>query len=353
VGGGVVVVLRQRCWSQDRAKYRSGDLTLLAFDAATGKRLWTRKDAAVSYPGFASFGYQSKRHVVPVQTTNGTLEGVNLRSGAVLWSRGATMPTTAGGNPAFLDQFGIMGTVGNSLFSSNAGTIITRGGEPRLDAWQLRNGRRAWSADLGAEQVLDFAVHDTALLALRSVALPPVDSTPTHDRRTRIDTLSLNDGSITRALDLGTTAGLSVPTRLVVTGTEFVTGTSLNDGVTIAYDRTSGATRWQRSGLPLVAIGDTVIVKEQQLTGGVVALDASTGVERWRLPGATAAPSGDDAVVVSEVYPYNPERDTTTAVDAVTGAVRWSRSNGPLGFGGTTRGTSLLASPGCPATSAD
>ena len=111
--------------------------------------------------------------------------------------------------------------------------------------------------------------------------------------------------------------------------------------------------RWQRTGSLQFAVGDTVIVHDE-FPGMVVALDASTGIERRRFPGETVTPSTNNTVVVSNFDPYKTGKDTpTTAVDLTTGTARWSRSHEPLGFGGTTRGVSVLSSPGCPTTSLD
>jgi len=245
-----------------------------------------------------------------------------------------------------------MGTLGDSLLSSNVATILTTGGEPRLEAWRLRNGRSVWSADLGPESVNTFASNGAALFALRSVPLPAIDGSPSRNTATRIDTVSLVDGKIVSDLDLGTDVSQYFPTHLAVMGSEFVVGAWVNPGSVFAFDRVSGAVRWQRTGFLQFGVADTVIVHDE-FPGMVVALDGSTGVERWRFRGKAVTPSTNNTVVVSDFDPYKPGEGTTTTVDLATGKARWSRSHEPLRFGGTTRGISVLASPGCLATSAD
>jgi outer membrane protein assembly factor BamB len=352
VESGVVVALEQRCLSADRAHYRSGDLTLRVFDTATGEQLWSRRDAAVSYPGFASFGYLSRREVIPVQTTGGKLEGVKLRTGEVLWQREPSLPATSGGNPAFSGRFGIMGTLDGSLFSSNAATILTTGGSPVLEAWRLRDGRTMWSTSLGSDHVSTFASDGKGVFALQSSPVAPADGAPATDFAVRLDTVSPKNRAITDTVDLGTSSGGLVPTQVVVTSKEIITGSWTNEGRVVAFDRVSGTMRWQRSGLLMFGTKDVVLVRDE-IPGAIVALDASSGVELWNSKSQAVYPSDDRTVVVSSFDPYSPGVGTTTALDLSSGKPRWHRDREPLGFAGTTGNTSLVFSQGCPQTSAD
>jgi outer membrane protein assembly factor BamB len=97
--------------------------------------------------------------------------------------------------------------------------------------------------------------------------------------------------------------------------------------VVLALDRASGAPLWSQSfadgtGTP-VLFGDLVIVAGD----AVVALERATGAEVWRSPPFSAL--GTLALHEGTVYAGGTGRDGTTflALDAATGAIRWSRQD--------------------------
>lgn len=100
---------------------------------------------------------------------------------------------------------------------------------------------------------------------------------------------------------------------------------------------------WLLAGTPAVDTG-AVFVAVTDLgagtRGGIVALDLASGVERWRWtsPAATrAGPAVGRGLVIATT-----EDGTVTALDALTGAVRWVQ---PLGAGLDTAITTLWSSP--------
>jgi outer membrane protein assembly factor BamB len=348
VTDGVVLTVRQRCLSQDRA-YRVGDLEVIAFDAKSGKELWSRRDATLAYPGYASFGYRTSGGIVLLQTTQGTLEGVTLRTGKSRWSRRTTTRSSGGNNAAFGDQFGIMGTIGGVLVTSTIGAVLTTGREPQVQGWDQATGRPKWKRALTGERVTTFGSDGRELYALTTAPASSSAGAP-GGVPLRIQTVSPQTGATIRSLDLGT-----VPypaTVFVATGSSFVAGAWTNAGAINAFDRQSGIAKWQHNGFLQTHVGEVVLVRQEGIPNQVIALDATSGVERWRHVGSGVVAAGAARAAIFDIDPYTND-GTMTMVDAATGAELWTRSEPPLRFGGATHGTAVLAFEGCRATSND
>jgi outer membrane protein assembly factor BamB len=115
-----------------------------------------------------------------------------------------------------------------------------------------------------------------------------------------------------------------------------------------AFDRTTGAVRWQRSfdgGVPLdvLGAGDMVFVVTRR--GEPVALDLATGAERWRfsdLPRSERRPPGAPHLGRHLVVASRP--GTVVALDPATGVAR-SRAQAAGGLYGalTQAGDCVLA----------
>jgi len=127
---------------------------------------------------------------------------------------------------------------------------------------------------------------------------------------------------------------------LVVDGTIYLQGAS---GAVVAVDATTGTTRWTSpaTGFNIgpfgVAIADGRVFADAG-SNGVLALDQSTGRELWRTQltttptlGIDIQPTTYDGIVFAATVPvsiggiYTPgDRGALFALDAATGAVRWS-----------------------------
>jgi len=127
---------------------------------------------------------------------------------------------------------------------------------------------------------------------------------------------------------------------VVVDGTVYVQGGS---GVVVAIDGDTGATRWASAGTGFnvgpfgVAVADDRVFADAG-SNAVLALDQSTGKELWRTKLATTPtlgvdiqPTVFDGLVFASTVPvsvdgiFTPgDRGVLYALDAATGAVRWS-----------------------------
>ena len=127
---------------------------------------------------------------------------------------------------------------------------------------------------------------------------------------------------------------------MVVDGTVYVQGGS---GVVVAIDADTGATRWTSaaSGFNIgpfgVAVADGRVFADAG-SNGVLALDQNTGTELWRTKLATTPtlgvdiqPTVFDGLVFASTVPvsidgiFTPgDRGVLYALDAATGAVRWT-----------------------------
>ncbi|TDC56645.1 hypothetical protein E1212_01340 [Jiangella ureilytica] len=117
-----------------------------------------------------------------------------------------------------------------------------------------------------------------------------------------------------------------------------------------AYDAASGERLWSFQtgdalrGTPAVA-GD-LVVAGGGLDGGLVALDAATGQQRWAVPTPDrltvyTAPSVVDGVVYAATGPTQDREDTVFALDAATGQQLWSADVGTSVFAGPAVGEGL------------
>ena len=136
----------------------------------------------------------------------------------------------------------------------------------------------------------------------------------------------------------GTSALATAP--VVVDGTVFLQGGS---GVVVAVDAATGTTRWTSpaTGTNIgpygVAVADGRVFADSG-SDSVLALDATTGKELWRTKlaatptlGVDVQPTVFDGIVFASTVPvsvrgiFTPgDRGTIYALDAATGAVRWS-----------------------------
>jgi outer membrane protein assembly factor BamB len=127
---------------------------------------------------------------------------------------------------------------------------------------------------------------------------------------------------------------------LVVDGTVYLQGAS---GAVVAVDASSGTTRWSSppTGYNIgpfgVAIADGRVFADAG-SNGILALDQHTGAELWRTRitttptlGVDIQPTVFDGIVFAATVPvsvggiYTPgDRGTLVALDATTGAVRWT-----------------------------
>jgi glucose dehydrogenase len=127
---------------------------------------------------------------------------------------------------------------------------------------------------------------------------------------------------------------------LVVDGTVYLQGAS---GVVVAMDASSGAIRWSSAATGFnigpfgVAIADGRVFADAG-SDGVLALDQTTGAELWRTKlsatpttGVDIQPTVFDGIVFAATVPvsikgiYTPgDRGVLYALDAATGAVKWS-----------------------------
>ena len=127
---------------------------------------------------------------------------------------------------------------------------------------------------------------------------------------------------------------------VVVDGTVYVQGGS---GVVVAIDADTGTTRWSSppTGFNIgpfgVAVADGRVFADAG-SDGILALDANTGAQLWRTRltttptlGVDIQPTVFDGIVFAATVPvsidgiYTPgDRGVLYALDATTGAVRWS-----------------------------
>jgi outer membrane protein assembly factor BamB len=216
----------------------AADRSVSAFDAQTGRRLWTRQR-----PG-EPLVLRQAGVILPVGDLlvaglSGRLVGMNPNSGAVVWEAAIASPRGANDLDRLVDLVGRVSRVGNSVcaraYQSNVGCVdATRGAlvwtraangadgvhgdeqmvfgaeaDGRVLAWRRADGERAWSSDR-----LRYRNPGAPLLLGRSVAFG--DSTGLVHLLSRTDGSPLNrlptDGSAVAA-----TPALVGQTMVVVT----------------------------------------------------------------------------------------------------------------------------------------
>lgn len=339
VSHNVATVLRTDC-DDDSTHAVPGNYSLQAYDTSSGHRLWAESDAAVDT--MYGFGDHATAKVIPVAKRDGTLEGVELRSGRVRWSRrdARSLPDgTEGLRPAG------EGTIGGVYVQSNRHASAIARARPTIEARGLRDDRRRWRHAFDTSIFPALAANGAEFVALTTTVDPATVGTPTVSATLRAEFLSPADGTTIRTLDLGAWPGPLVP-QAALTPTTLVVGDNANAGIIRGYDITTGALRWETTGN--IAFTVEEVVGRTSIPGtAIAAIDALTGAPLWEHDARFARPNGPHRVVLSDLDPYSGE-GTITSVHARTGEAIWSRDRQPLDFGGTSRRNAVIANPGCP-----
>ncbi len=229
---------------------------------------------------------------VYLETTDGTLHALDLKTGALRWK--VPIGAEAYGSPALVDG------------------LIVLGAEDGTHAFREADGAPVWTAaGTGPVRGAPAVIGDMVVVASDSGAATALD---------------VHSGAVRWTVDLGAPDNTSVVTAdgLVVFGRQ--------DGWIVALSAANGSDRWRtdtgdgaRIGSPAIAGG---LVYAPTLddngpgTHHVFALDLATGKRVWAfaspadLPAYTPAIAAGLAIVDSEDH-------SVTALDAATGAVRW------------------------------
>ena len=297
------------------------DAVTMAYDAASGARLWAaRWDSGL-----------------PPDATDSTYDVEVTPDGENVLVAGAACEAIADGNTCDLVVLAYAASTGEPLWSSVVhGPGLDAAFALAVDQGLVYVGGRSWQLGTGVDVLtlaLDVATGDEVW------------------RRRHHGGFGF-DGASDLVLAGGT---------VVVTGPSQGKTGQQSDIVTLAYDAATGAPRWQarREGTigqllgSGIAVGGDLVAVSGVSAGAspllpdylVLAYDLATGAPRWTATwdGPTAsvdqvtalqvAPSGDRVYVTG--MSRNPDYDAVTlAYDGATGAQRWlARYDGPIGDG--------------------
>ncbi len=271
------------------------DGRIRALDAESGHENWSLQlDAGIAWTPTIAGG------ILYVVTEDGVLRAVHLGDRSISWSA-----------EGFLDET-IVTVVGDLVLAGAAGELVALSVDDGDVRWRQKTG--------GSDRVATDG----------SVAYVGGEGSGT------LTSLAVEDGAERWRVDLDTGRVLTptiVDGGLVAAGRDNSGGHNLVLGLA-----TDGTQRWRwepldrgRLGAFTIA-GDRVIVVSDAADTAMQTIDARTGDELWttHLPGQTQM----IPVVADETVYVGGEQTGVTAIDATTGAVRWSVPMGGAAGGG-------------------
>ena len=278
----------------------------------------------------------------------GTIRALDGGTGREAWfvelpSGVETAPTIADGTLYAIGGDGVLRTISLADRSTGwtadgfndtsiitvSGDVVLAGGPGEIIALSTDDGRELWRSETGGS---DRSSIDGDVVYVGG------------DRSGLFTALSVEDG--TRRWQLDTDVA-RVLTPAVDDGGMVIAGRDVPGGrnVVIGLDR-AGEEQWRweppgrdRIGAHLLA-DDRVIVSLGSPAGGMHALQRDTGGEVW-----AQDVSGEQVmvpIVAGATIYVGGDRDGVTAVDAPTGAIRWTYELGPVLDGGLTASGGLL-----------
>ena len=264
-----------------------------AYDARTGRLLWSRKGGAKpSSPAIAG-----PRLVVT--SHDGTAQGLNAANGKVLWKIDARARIES--SPVVMDDIAYFGATDGRLFAVNVRTGAVR--------WAYDTGARVNSSPSVWGDRICISNYGGAVFCLRrsngaklwstyvrrnAVSYESFYASPATDGR-RIYTIARTgkvvafDARSGRVLWTQYTSGYGYATPAVAHGLVFTGG---RGGTFHAFDAASGRERWRRAvGGPIAAaplvVGNLVFVSTM---GRTLAFDVRSGETAWRYGGGHFIP---------------------------------------------------------------
>ncbi|HKE98514.1 MAG TPA: PQQ-binding-like beta-propeller repeat protein [Actinomycetes bacterium] len=317
---------QERVYAWSAARSPDGGIAgvrLLAFDAGSGRRLWSYAPDWAAFPGAVPERSARLRPypapgrvylVLAAGEGESTLVALDAAGGRPLWSVRGVLDPAPGEEPAVL-------AAGEAVVAAG---LEPGGRTVRLSALARADGRLRWRASVPLG---------------RRLTIPEVVDQPflANDGRT----LWYGPDGTLASFDLATGAPLA--TRRGVAGTQLgLRGGTLyrsSPSALEALDPVTGSSRWRYTRPPApggalrrFALGDGAVFAVGAEAGGIWldAVDATDGRERWRTQAATApgdtlylhAPAAvRDAVLVATGSGAGDR--TVTARSPATGAVRW------------------------------
>jgi outer membrane protein assembly factor BamB len=279
-----------------------------AFDARTGKRIWTRHLGTLAA---SSFGYWKGRlFFAPISGTKNrtaragvVLVSLRAKNGKVLWRK--PLPSAAESGPQVVGGILVLGDEAGNVYGLSPQTGRT--------LWRYKAGgavKGGLAYDKGRVFFGDYSGNVTALRA--------------------------RDGKrVWQASTSGRAFGLSgqfYGTAAVAFGRVYIGNT---DGKVYSFAESTGELAWRQSTGNYVyasaavadvnGVGPTVFIGSYD--ANFYALDARTGAVRWRYhsPGRI---SGAASVVGNVVYFANLGNNSTAGLDVRTGKKVWGRRDG-------------------------
>lgn len=289
-----------------------------AFDAHDGRALWTRS----TVPGAWGWpeGPVAGRNTVVVQVADGpavAVIGVDARTGAERWRLAAAerlLPTSTSPPPAVgPPQLGPPATPVTPIANTTTTAVLASiSGVRGVDR---ATGTTRWSLGLWVQDQASTGVARSPAAVIGEVVLLPVAG-PDQGGLVAIDA--------TEGRELWRSDALDHPTGSGAVAVGYQSREAPDSSEVIAVSVSDGARRWSSPGLPsygdLWAVGDDVVVV--RTTTGIVAYDATTGVTRWTRTGGPDLP-GEPQVVAGALVVLLWE-STVGALSISTGATVWA-----------------------------
>ena len=289
--------------------------------------------------------YEGRVVVIDMGGTIRALDGV---SGRETWSIQLpfgveTTPTIADGTLYAITLDGVLRTVSladqvtgwtadgfhDTSIVTISGDMVLAGRPGEIVALATGDGHELWRSETGGS---DRAAIDGDVAYVGG------------DGSGRLTAVSLEDGAEEWRLDIGVARVL---TPVVDDGGLVIAGRDIPGGqnVVLGLDRAADAQwRWEppgrdRIGAHLVT-DDRVIVSLGSPAGGVYGLDRDAGTEAWGQ--AVAGEMVMIPIVAGQTVYVAADRGGLTALDAMTGTIRWNHALGPILDGGLAVSGGLL-----------
>lgn len=308
-GGFVYGVRKPEC---ERGK----QLTLVAVDEATGAERWRATMSGVRYEDMQKVG--PGPDAIVVIGTDGLLHGLNPRTGDVVWRVPLDGNEMIGGSA---DLVLLRSKFDSAPFPDAPVSVYARSRADGSLVWthEVESGRLLGTVSADGEVVAVFTVGSTMVgpLGARSEALSVLDA------RSGTELWSRDGGS-----------------RHAVSGATVVVREA--DGIH-GFDAISGGELWRlprgttRYDLAHGVSRRTPLILQQEKVARIGSTDGSI---RWE---TTFAPPAGPYAISSQLVLLSSHEHRMVAVDARTGAVRWTRDNRPPWARTTVIGSRVVA----------